>query len=392
MPTPQRRTSPRRRHNPYFHQMGDHTLFHNGSTARMFPALSRLKPAELGEMFGVPPADKEAERYEEVMFSEPYAPVPLRFRPVDAPVRDEQQNRIIARGGIVSTSFTNEYNLGGANGNGSGNNSPQRRPGTGGGGGLSSASTPQTPDGHGGHNPNDPLKAYPLLHAGRPAGSGGNAVYHSETIRLHGSARFKVTTPADAKVAIVNTVPSLNIGFDVDETLRRARNEAAAEDRFKQCLIASRIPTAPPIHRTRPASSSTRRGVGSGGIGSSSSYSSPSEAAAAATSSHSGRTPADGRIGSGNSSNRGRPPSSSTLSSTKKQKAKSIEELKQEYPNLAHRPFSRGTVGMAQQRLTTDWYLNNGPSPIADAIRGMKEQSKIERENRRVERQRTRSE
>eukprot|EP00744_Colponema_vietnamica_P020735 GILI01029511.1.p1 GENE.GILI01029511.1~~GILI01029511.1.p1 ORF type:complete len:287 (+),score=59.89 GILI01029511.1:64-924(+) len=218
-----RRSSPltRRRYNPDYHQMGDHTLFHNGATARMFPALGKMSNQQLSEMFAVPEVDRTSERLAEVRFAEQYNDRRMSFRTYDAPVRDEQQNKIIAKGGIVSSTFSN-------------GSRPPTASNT-----LQSSGKPKTASNYN----------------SRPPTAGGittdEGLYFTNTIQLHGNKQFKIQTETSAKDALANTIPSLCIGFDVDETLHTDTVRRAKEARAKQTRISSPIKrgtdtTAPP--------------------------------------------------------------------------------------------------------------------------------------------------
>ena len=64
------------------HVMGDHTLFHNASTAKRFPMIRKVPQHELAAMFNVPIVDPyEAKRREVELYSEPYNDTAYNFRP-----------------------------------------------------------------------------------------------------------------------------------------------------------------------------------------------------------------------------------------------------------------------------------------------------------------------
>lgn len=280
-----RRTSPltRKRYNPDYHQMGDHTLFHNGATARMFPALGKMSTQQLSELFGVPEVDREAERLAEIRFSEQYNGRRASFRSFDAPVRDEQQNKIIARGGIVSTAFSNDS-----------------RPPTASNTLRSSSSRPRT------------AASSATLRSSRPPTAGTvteDGLYLTNTIRLHGAKQFKVHNELSAKTSIVNDIPSLCIGFDVDETIHADSVRRANEAKAKQTRISSPIKRKGDDHD----------------------------------------------------------------------------------PPQVFKPFTIGSETAAKRRLANEWYLNSGNNALAICLQQIKEQNKIDRENRRVAQQRYQS-
>ena len=62
------------------HQMGDHVLFHNASTAKRFPLLAAVPQTELAEMFNVPMVDRAREKDEELMYFEPHQEKVFSFR------------------------------------------------------------------------------------------------------------------------------------------------------------------------------------------------------------------------------------------------------------------------------------------------------------------------
>lgn len=62
------------------HCMGDHVLFHHARTSKRFPFLSSVPQSELANLFHVAPVDREAEKMEELRYSEPYVDPNVVFR------------------------------------------------------------------------------------------------------------------------------------------------------------------------------------------------------------------------------------------------------------------------------------------------------------------------
>ena len=67
------------------HYGGNHVLFHNNSTSKLFPQLAALSQEQLSTMFNMPLIDREEEKLKELEFGEPHQERISNFRSQAAP-------------------------------------------------------------------------------------------------------------------------------------------------------------------------------------------------------------------------------------------------------------------------------------------------------------------
>ena len=321
--------SPNKFHSRY-HKMGDHPLFHNGSTAKMFPAISELPSDRISDLYNVKPVNKQEEYEQETLFHEPLTQVAANytFRDVDSPVRDQMRQKIGAHHMAStpnSSPFGSPLSIKGRVGdttNRTTHVSGSSRPGT------ANSSIPRPP---------------PFL-------SGGNPKLARDQI----SSKDRTT--------------SMFIGFDVDEGIKQDKLHRQYDSQYQQMKICCLTPSV-----LREVKGSFSR-PGTGGSGFSQSPSSPNYSGSPrsqngggrpGTASESGnyRSAGSGRLGSrgGGSINGTAPRQNGGLS----------EDEVLSSLHSSFRPFSRGTVPGAQESLERKCYLNSGDNDTAWSIRSL---------------------
>jgi hypothetical protein len=62
------------------HYGGNHVLFHNNSTSKLFPQLAAIPQSQLATMFNMPMIDKEEEKLKELEYCEPHQDRRINFR------------------------------------------------------------------------------------------------------------------------------------------------------------------------------------------------------------------------------------------------------------------------------------------------------------------------
>lgn len=297
--------------------MGDHPLFHNGSTAKLFPAISALSPDRISAMYGVPPVDRRIELEQETLYHEPATVIAANyaFREVSSPVREQMRTKLSSRGGTSSLQVSNNGRI------------PLSTP-------TNRGRIGETSSGY------QPPSPYNYTHS-RPSTATVTATTRPVPFISGGNPKI-----ARSQISSQERISSIFTGFDVDEDIKQKKIRELNESITQQMKICCLTPNI----------------LREGGLASSAS------------------SPRPGTNGSNDSTLRsGSGRSQSTRSSPRKGRVGVAAQLSAEDDLLtsvksSFRPFSRGTVGEAQESLVRKNYLNNGDNDTAWSIKSLEAQ------------------